>query len=290
MTDDFNHQTNITRQANEHPLVVDSVFKTIEEYVLHLMHLKSYETASEICMGKDVLDWGCNVGYGMEILAKNAASVSGLDLSERAVIAARKRLGDKATQIHCYDGIRCAFANQSFDVVTSFQVLEHISDYDTYFNEIRRVLKPGGLAVFATPNALLRLEPGMKPWNEFHIHEFAPSELREFLMTRFPSVTIRGLFAIDQFYWIERNRVERAKQGVIAAQKARSISIMIKTFVKKHYPFTLRIRDAMTRKNHTRPKTLSSSEIKQFTIADLFYRDENLDNALDLMAVCKKSY
>jgi len=89
MTDDFNHQTNVNRQANEHPLVVDSVFKTIEEYVLHLIHLKSYETASEIRICKDVLDWGCNMGYGMEILARNAASVSGLDLSVTGLLVLR---------------------------------------------------------------------------------------------------------------------------------------------------------------------------------------------------------
>ena len=152
------------------------------------------------------------------------------------------------------------------------------------------MLRPGGLAVFTSPNARLRLEPGMKPWNEFHIHEFAPSALREFLMIRFPSVTIRGLFATDQLYWIERNRAECAKQGVIAPQKARNITKLIKTFVKKHSPFTLRIKDAMLRKNNVPLKPLSTSETAQFTTADLYYRDDDLDNALDLMAVCKKSY
>ncbi len=120
MTKNLYHHENIDLQATEHPLVEDRFFKTIEEYVLHLMHMKSYDEAREICRGKDVLDWGCNVGYGMEILARNAASVSGLDLSERAISAARQRLGNKAAEIKSYDGKRCAFRDQSFDVVTSF--------------------------------------------------------------------------------------------------------------------------------------------------------------------------
>ncbi len=286
MTDNCVHYKNIAFQAFEHPLVNDHTFKKIEEYVLHLMHLKSYEEACEYCRDKDVLDWGCNIGYGMEILAETASSVSGLDLSERAVVAARQRLGSKAFQIQWYDGTRCGFSDQSFDVVTSFQVLEHISDYDSYFNEIIRVLRPGGLALFATPNALLRLDPGMKPWNEFHIHEFAPSELMDFLKHRFSSVTIRGLFATDALYRIERNRVEIAKQHALVTQNSWALVKPLKRIIKRWFPFTLRIRDAVF---GTDFKVLPFSELDCFSTADLFYRDEDIDEALDLMAVCQKS-
>lgn len=286
MTNSYVHHKNITFQAFEHPLVDDRNFKTLEEYVLHLMHLKSYKEACEYCRDKDVLDWGCNIGYGMEILAETASSVSGLDLSERACIAARQRLGSKALQIQWYDGTQCDFSDQSFDVVTSFQVLEHISDYNSYFNEIIRVLRPGGLALFTTPNALLRLNPGMKPWNEFHIHEFAPSELMDFLNHRFSSVTIRGLFGTDELYWIERNRVEIAKQHALMTQNSWSLDKPLKRFIKRWFPFTLRIRDAMFNNDS---KVLSPSDLARFSTVDLFYRDEDLDEALDLLAICQKS-
>ena len=288
MTKDLDHQRNINLQAHEHPLVEDGVFKTMEDYILYLMHLKSYEEAREICVGKDVLDWGCNVGYGMEILAGTAASVAGLDLSEQAVTVARQRLGTRARDIQVYDGTRCAFPDQTFDVVTSFQVLEHISDYETYFNELLRVLRPGGLVILATPNAIVRLAPGMKPWNEFHVHEFAPSELREFLAARFSSVTIRGLFATDKFYRIERQRVERAKQDALAAQNPRGIVKSLKHKVKTNVPFALLVRDAILRAYSWRSaESLSPSELKEFSTADAYYREENLDNALDLMAICQ---
>lgn len=290
ITKNFDHQRNIKLQAYDHPLVEDRSFWSIEEYVLHLIHLKAYETAAEISRGKSVLDWGCNMGYGMEILANTASSIAGLDLSERAVIAARRRLGAKATEIQFYKGTRCDFDDQAFDVVTSFQVIEHISDYDNYFGEILRVLRPGGLAIFTTPNALLRLAPRMRPWNQFHIHEFAPSELRELLITRFPSVIIHGLYATDQLYKIERDRVERARRGALAALHSRDIVKQIKAILKQWFPFVLRIRNLVSTPIMPPAEALPPSEFTRFSTANLYFRAEYLDAALDLMALCKKSY
>jgi ubiquinone/menaquinone biosynthesis C-methylase UbiE len=267
------------------------VFTSIEGYVSHLMHVKSYESAGDLCRGKDVLDWGCNTGYGMEILAKTAASVSGLDVSERAVIAARQRLGATATDIHYYKGKRCGFADHSFDVVTSFQVLEHVSDYETYFSEIIRVTRPGGLVILATPNAAMRLAPGMKPWNEFHVHEFGPAELAEFLKPRFASVTVRGLFGTDQLYKIERDRVESAKQAALTAPQSKDVIRSLKNYIKQQFPFVLRIKAAMRPARPPAPPAaaLHPSELARFSTDDLFYKDEDVNEALDLMAVCRKS-
>jgi 2-polyprenyl-3-methyl-5-hydroxy-6-metoxy-1,4-benzoquinol methylase len=291
MTENHGHVRNINLQANEHPLVEDCVFSSIEGFVSHLMHVKSYESAGELCRGKDVLDWGCNTGYGMEILAKTAASVSGLDVSERAVIAARQRLGSNAADIQYYKGKRCGFADHSFDVVTSFQVLEHVSDYETYFSEILRVTRPGGLVILATPNAAMRLAPGMKPWNEFHVHEFAPAELAEFLKPRFASVTVRGLFGTDQLYKIERDRVESAKQAALTAPQSKDVIRSLKNYIKQQFPFVLRIKAAMRPARQPAPPaaTLDPSELARFSTDDLFYKDEDVNEALDLMAVCRKS-
>ncbi len=290
MTDLTQHQKNLRLQANEHPLVEDHKFMSMEEYVQHLIHRNAYETAGEFCRGKDVLDWGCNVGYGLEILAKTAASVSGLDLSEQAIEMARRRLGSRAAHIECYHGDRCSFSDNAFDVVTSFQVLEHVSDYEIYFGEISRVLRPGGLLILTTPNAAIRLEPGMKPWNEFHVHEFTPAELREFLAARFEDVAIRGLFASDKFYEIERNRAEQARRNALMAQKAHEFMRPLKTYLKERCPWLLRIRNSLAGKKITLPssqKALEPAELACFSPADLFYREDQLDQALDLMALCR---
>jgi len=284
------HQRNLQLQALAHPLVENHVFRSIEEYVLYLMHRKSYEEAATLCVRKDVLDWGCNVGYGMEILLSTASSVSGLDLSPAALETARKRVGKAARDIQLYDGTRCNFADSAFDVVTSFQVLEHISDYETYFREILRVLRPGGVVIFATPNAALRLVPGMKPWNEFHVHEFTAIELQEFLSKWFAAVDLRGLFGKEELYSVERNRVERAKRLATKAARARPIRAAIRRFVKRAVPWLVRIRaKVLSRRPGAQPPPLDSSQLPPFSTRDLLYKDSDLDEALDLFAVCQKT-
>ena len=122
------------------------------------MHRKAYEEAAATAKGQTVLDLGCNVGYGTAILASTAARAVGIDVSDQAIQEARSRF--PAAEFQVVDGMRLPFADGSFDLLTSMQVIEHIVDYDNYLSEIRRVLRPGGTAFFATPNSRLRLESG----------------------------------------------------------------------------------------------------------------------------------
>ncbi len=74
------HRSNLRLQVEQHPLVDDRSFPSMEAYVTHLIHLKAYEEVSRL-VGKAVLDVGCNVGYGLQILASTAASAAGIDVS-----------------------------------------------------------------------------------------------------------------------------------------------------------------------------------------------------------------
>lgn len=271
------HLRNLKLQAEEHPLVMDRQFATIEAYVLHLIHRKAYEETARIVAGKRVLDLGCNVGYGTEVMLATAASAAGLDVSPRSVEAARTRLG-KAVDIRLYNGLRSDFPDQSFDAVVSLQVIEHISDYNTYFSEILRLLRPGGVALLTTPNACLRLEPGMKPWYEFHVREFTPKELHDLLATRFESVEVRGLFGNEAIYRIEYQRLAAARN---AAKP--SVVKSVKRVIRRSLPWVLAIRDRFR-------KQVPSVEFSQdtFSTDDLFYGSDSLEESLDLMAICRK--
>lgn len=82
----------ISLQAEKHKLVGVSNFSSKEEYVLHLIHCAAYNQASYLAENKTVLDLGCNIGYGAEIISRSASKVIGVDVSERAVTFAKALL------------------------------------------------------------------------------------------------------------------------------------------------------------------------------------------------------
>src|SRR5262245_32985541 len=199
----------LQQQIELHPLVRIDEFQSLEDYCLYLMHARAYEEAARFAERNVVLDLGCNNGYGTAKLADVAERVVGVDVSENAIEDARKRFPD--IEYRVVDGLRLPFDNEAFDLVVSMQVIEHIVDQATYLGDITRVLKRGGVAVLATPNATVRLDPGMRPWNTTHFREFTAAELHKLLEPWFAAVTVQGLFAKEPLYSLEFNRVQRAR-------------------------------------------------------------------------------
>ena len=201
-------------QAEEHPLIEDDPPTTPAEHCLRLMHLRAYDEAVAHATGRDVLDVGCNTGYGTIRFVPVASRVVGVDVSERAIEAARRRAPDGRPEFIATDGFDLPFADASFDLVTSFQVLEHVPDPRPYLAEIRRVTRPGGTVILATPNAATRLDPGMTPWNRFHVREYVATELATLLEGTFSRVRIQGMFGAPTLYETEIRRVNAARQRI----------------------------------------------------------------------------
>lgn len=292
------HEEMIGLQAEKHGLIGTDEFASKQEYVLHLIHTPAYVSASSLTENKKVLDLGCNTGYGTEILFKSSNNIIGVDVSERAILSAKNKYSHLGINFQLIDGVQLPFNDNEFDVIVSFQVIEHIVDYEKYMNELKRVLKPQGIVIFTTPNALLRLDPGMKPWNKFHVREFNHSELKSLLKTFFPQVSILGLFAREPLYSIELNRVKQARNYAREKQEqiAHSSSISLRTRVKRIIPkFILSAVRGIQRfpRNVFKPKNSKSKVdvklvkfINKYSVQDLFYRIDNLESALDLLAIC----
>jgi len=184
----LSHEEMIGFQAEKHDLIDTHNFQSREEYVLHLIHTFAYVQASRLAENKKILDLGCNTGYGSEILFNSAKKVVGVDFSENAISTANNQYGHLGINFKLIDGKQLPFEDNEFNMIVSCQVIEHIVDYKVYINELKRVLSPNGIVIFTTPNALLRLDPGMKPWNKFHVCEFNHSELDSLLNTFFSEV------------------------------------------------------------------------------------------------------
>jgi ubiquinone/menaquinone biosynthesis C-methylase UbiE len=99
---------------------------------------------------QDVLEIGVGMGTHAEILSSNAKSYTGIDLTEYAVNATRKRLKafGLSGSVLQMDAEQMIFTDASFDFVWSWGVIHHSSDTEKILEEVHRVLKPGGKFTF----------------------------------------------------------------------------------------------------------------------------------------------
>ncbi len=157
-------------------------------------HLVAYNYLLDRVEGKRVLDLGCGEGYGVDLLASRAAEVVGVDLAPEAVYHARKTYRRPNLRFLYMDIFNLQLEDNSYDVVCSLQVLEHLHQPERFMKEARRVLKPGGICVITTPNRLI-ISPGRDtPINPFHIFEFDRGQFEEFMRGFFPEVEVAGVF------------------------------------------------------------------------------------------------
>ncbi|MFZ3229712.1 MAG: bifunctional 2-polyprenyl-6-hydroxyphenol methylase/3-demethylubiquinol 3-O-methyltransferase UbiG [Pseudobdellovibrio sp.] len=99
-----------------------------------------------------VLDVGCGAGFLSNELAKNKLQVTGVDLSEESLKVAAKHDDTKTVHYQSADAYQLPFANESFDVLTAMDFLEHVERPGEVVKEFSRVLKPNGLFIFHTFN------------------------------------------------------------------------------------------------------------------------------------------
>ncbi len=309
----------IRLQAEEHPLVDDEPPKSAIEHCLRLMHLKAYEVATSMATGRDVLDVGCNTGYGTIGFAGVARRVVGVDVSQTAIAAAQAIAVDGRPEFLTSDGLSLPFPDASFSLVVAFQVLEHLDDPLAFLRELARVSAPGGIILLTTPNAATRLFPGMSPWNRFHVREYRAAELDELLRAVFLSVTIRGMFGAATLYETEIRRVDEARRRVRrkeAAQRA-AAAAAARMAAARERPLPVRVARAvlpagmrarlrsLARRGSAPPARVPApvsvpaptasipgpvmdlETFLRFSVADLFYADTDLERAMDLMAVCR---
>jgi SAM-dependent methyltransferase len=300
------HRDMVQFQAEHHPLVETKRFENLEQYCLYLIHLRAYEEVRALARGKTVLDLGCNSGWGTLVLGEVARRVVGVDVSQTALDEARRRATSANIEFRRIDGEKLPFADGEFDIVASCQVIEHVADYVPYLGEILRVLSPDGIAVFSTPNARIRLDPGMKPWYPFHVREFSGAELDELLRQWFPRVQVRGLFATKELYKVEYSRVQRSRERARHLAKALlppyvEIRARVIDLVKSVLPDrTVRGVRGLVRRMTSGPSVVTERErlpqqevvpqwVSRFSTGDFYYAEEDIDEALDLLAVCGKT-
>ncbi|MUG98651.1 methyltransferase domain-containing protein [Scytonema sp. UIC 10036] len=169
-------------------------------------HLHRYALCIEFITGKTVLDIASGEGYGSALLAKYAQSVTGVDISCEAVDYAAHQYSNSHNlkfMVGSCDSI--PLLDNSIEVVTSFETIEHHDKHEEMILEIKRVLKPEGILIISSPNRLTYSdEPNYK--NPFHIKELYYEEFISLLNQHFKYVQIYGQkLAVGSFIFSPEN-------------------------------------------------------------------------------------
>lgn len=107
--------------------------------------------------GKRALDVGCGAGLLCEPLARLGAAVTGIDAAPENVEAARDHAERQRLSIeYRATGIEALRPDRPFDLVTSMEVIEHVSDPPLFVRGLADALAPDGLMILSTPNRTAR--------------------------------------------------------------------------------------------------------------------------------------
>lgn len=185
-----------------------------EDYLIYQFHLATYRYSFPFVIGKHVLDLGCGSGYGTDLIAQQGANVAGVDISADAISYARRHYNRTNLTFMVVENVEefpLPFSDSSFDVVLSFQVIEHLNDPKPYLQDIQRVLKPSGTLLLATPDRSERLFSFQKPWNVWHVHEYQSSALHQLLNRYFSDVQVLRMGGKEEILKTELDRIRKIR-------------------------------------------------------------------------------
>ncbi len=154
---------------------------------VELDHIERYRFACKYAKGKSILDIACGVGYSSSMLIEaGAASYMGVDIKDDLARYASNTYGSEIVKFVVGD-ITTFNNNLTYDMITCFETIEHVEQYETALKNLNKLLNPGGLLLISSPNRPITSPKALSikdtPSNEFHTQEFTPDELLNSLTT-----------------------------------------------------------------------------------------------------------
>ncbi len=193
-------------------------------------HLHRYAIAMELAAGKKVLDIASGEGYGTNMMAAVATEVVGVDIDAETIANAQQKYtkSNLSFKTGSADAIPCK--SDCFDLVVSFETIEHHDRHHEMMAEIKRVLKPGGMLLISSPDKKYYSDlTGYK--NPFHVKELYQQEFEDLLAQYFKHTSYSrqknfvGSLIIPRLDQTDNNSVnmydgdyDELKQGDMGAQ------------------------------------------------------------------------
>ena len=162
-------------------------------------HWLRYEFARRFSEGKRLLDLGCGHGAGFLVLRGVCQEYVGVDVDSSAIEWAQGCFGNdscKPTFVTA-DELRQNARLRNFDVVTSFETIEHVWNPRAHIEQARTLLRPGGILLLSTPNGTLSSHRKERFRTPYHIDEYSVHELSHLLDGYFDVVEYYGIYRAD---------------------------------------------------------------------------------------------
>ena len=239
---------------------------------LHQRLFKAYVVAQDYIQG-NVLEVGCGEGRGVELLMSKSSQFTAVDKIEEALQVLRGKF-PTGKFISMNIPPLGSLADNTYDCIVSFQVIEHIENDVLFLKELHRVLKPGGIALLTTPNRKLSLS--RNPW---HIREYLASELKQLASQIFSSAEMKGITGNDkvmQYYQQNKKSVERITRWDIFNLQYNLPAWMLRI------PYEL-----LNRMNRNKLQAGDTTLVSSIRHED-YVVTGNADEALDLLLIVRK--
>lgn len=159
----------------------------VSDNPIHQRLFYPYLKVLEAVNGGNMLEIGTGAGRGVEVMAKIVDGYTGID-KNAPLLKELSAKYPKFTFIDMFIPPLKGLADNSFDNIVTFQVIEHIADDHAFLKEAFRVLKPGGKLFLTTPNRIMSLT--RNPWHE---REYLGLELKNLMLKYFPKVEAKGI-------------------------------------------------------------------------------------------------
>jgi len=138
-------------------------------------HFARYHFAQKFVSGKNVCDIGCGAGYGSNYLAQTAKKVIAMDISADAIDWASKYFSRDNIKFLTADAVDQWPIEDKFDVITSFETMEHVERPEIFLERIYNHLLPGGMLFLSVPNGP---RDKKRTNNPHHLHHFSDADLK----------------------------------------------------------------------------------------------------------------
>lgn len=231
----------------------------------------AYVQAAKMVHG-DLLEIGYGEGYGVKYLAEKVKTYLAIDKypspAHQREFPANVEL--KVLNVPPLSGL----ADNSFDFVVSFQVIEHIENDKEYVKEISRVLKPGGKFIVTTPN--IKMSITRNPW---HVREYTIGELKSLLKSSFSEVVTNGVFGNEKIM----NYFQKNKESV---QKITRFDIFNLQYRLPRWVLQIPY-DILNRRNRKKLLNQNNSLVSDIVMEDYFVQEAK-DDCFDLFYIATK--